>query len=112
MTVPKKVHPKCMPDDVARRLKSGQRHAKKVAWLEADETAYGTPAAWSDSDYEGLPQCFFATPASTGVQVGSSFSFWWLLVFPILLFLLLLAYRNGGYILARHPNLDSAEISK
>ncbi|WEV46421.1 BspA family leucine-rich repeat surface protein [Bifidobacterium sp. ESL0690] len=98
-TPKKKARPKCMPDDVARRLDTKRRNANKVAWLEADETAYGTPAAWSDSDYIGLPKCSFAQPTTRPVQSTkhNGFNWWWL----ILLLLLLVVIVSSTYIYER-----------
>ncbi|WEV75105.1 BspA family leucine-rich repeat surface protein [Bifidobacterium sp. ESL0800] len=94
-TPKQKARPKCMPDDVAKRLNSKKKHAKKVAWLEADETAYGTPAAWTDSDYEGLPRCSFASPTTKSVETTQSkgFNWWWLL-----LLLLVVVVAGSTYI--------------
>ncbi|WEV58707.1 BspA family leucine-rich repeat surface protein [Bifidobacterium sp. ESL0728] len=101
--------PTCIPEDVYGRMKSG-KGTHPVYWIEPDGTAY-VQKAWSLSDYNGLPRCSIeATAPASGVRVG--FNFLWLLIFLIPLFLLFLAYRNGGYIVARHRDLDSAEISK
>ncbi|WEV66105.1 BspA family leucine-rich repeat surface protein [Bifidobacterium sp. ESL0764] len=106
-TPKQKARPKCMPDDVARRLSTKKKHAKKVAWLEADETAYGTPAAWTDSDYEGLPRCSFASPTTKSVETTQSkgFNWWWLL----LLLLVVVAVSTYIYEKNKRNNQESAQ---
>lgn len=103
--------PKCVPEDVYQKMKSGKRGSQPVYWIEPDGSAYVQNSAWSLSDYNGLPRCSIEASAPTS-GVRMSFNFWSLLVFLIPLFMLLFAYRNGGYVLARHRNLDSADIRK
>ncbi|WEV67106.1 BspA family leucine-rich repeat surface protein [Bifidobacterium sp. ESL0769] len=101
--------PKCIPEDVYQKMKSGKRGNEPVYWIEPDGSAYVQSSAWSLSDYNGLPQCSIGASAPAP-GMHTSFNFWWLLVFLVPLFLLLFAYRNNDYILARHRNLDSANI--
>ncbi|WEV46420.1 BspA family leucine-rich repeat surface protein [Bifidobacterium sp. ESL0690] len=101
--------PKCIPEGVYQKMKFGKRGNEPVYWIEPDGSAYVQNSAWSLSDYNGLPQCSIEASAPTSGG-HMSFNFWWLLVFLVPLFLLLLAYRNNNYILARHRNLDSVNI--
>ncbi|WEV75107.1 BspA family leucine-rich repeat surface protein [Bifidobacterium sp. ESL0800] len=103
--------PTCVPANVYNRMQSGKRGTQPANWLESTDAPYAQNAAWSLSDYNGLPKCAIEASAPTAA-VGVQFNFWWLLVFLVPLFLLLLASRNNGYILARHRDLDSVTISR
>ncbi|WEV67113.1 BspA family leucine-rich repeat surface protein [Bifidobacterium sp. ESL0769] len=114
--LPQRARPKCIPDDVYRKIQAAKRKnnsngTQPVDLTDmSDDTADAEAAAWKLSDYNGLSRC--EVEASAPSAMVRHFSFWWLLLFLIPLFLLLLAYRNGGYIVARHRDFDSATIKK
>lgn len=91
-------------------MQDAKGSTKPADWIEPDGSAYAQPAAWSLSDYNGLTRCEVEASAPSGMV--RHFNFWWMLVFLVPLFLLMLAYRNGGYIVARHRDFDSATIKK
>ncbi|WEV46428.1 BspA family leucine-rich repeat surface protein [Bifidobacterium sp. ESL0690] len=111
-----RARPKCIPEDVYRKIQAAKRKnnsngTQPVDLTDtSDDTADAEAAAWKLSDYNGLSRC--EVEASAPSAMVRHFSFWWLLLFLIPLFLLLLAYRNGGYIVARHRDFDSATIKK
>ncbi|WEV58955.1 BspA family leucine-rich repeat surface protein [Bifidobacterium sp. ESL0728] len=101
--------PKCIPENVYRKIQANKRGTKPISWIEyGDGTMQADPAAWKLSDYKGLARC--EVEASAPAAMNVHMNFWWMLLF--LIPLLLLALRNNNAIVARHRNLDSATISK
>ncbi|WEV72236.1 BspA family leucine-rich repeat surface protein [Bifidobacterium sp. ESL0790] len=79
--------PKCMPSSVEKRLKS---RTKAADWIVTDESQVAAnDAAWSDSEYVGLPRCAAVAPSGVSSGVNTPMNWGWMLSLLALTALLL-----------------------
>ncbi|WEV67296.1 InlB B-repeat-containing protein [Bifidobacterium sp. ESL0769] len=97
-----RLRPKCIPDDVARRLeaKAKAKVGDKANWLEAQGDTQGESAGWKDSDYEGLPKCSAEQSAANPAKSTHSLSsLWWIILLTVIALAAVI-----GYLIKRHSD--------
>lgn len=95
-----KPKPKCVPANVSNgRAPSAGHRASAAEWIEPDGTVHT-----ASSEYDGLPRCSVAAPATaTSSSTHGQLNLWWLLLLVAMMFLVILyAQHRNKYIRSQH----------